>query len=353
MHDWPKGGGLTSVDKKSAKSGGNTQERDVPAPVGHASTVWRRRHRWAVAWGVALVVVVSLSAWLALRRGAPKIVPPARVQALPLAVSQMSVEQLLAAGKAADWRAVRLSDNLAVLAIEFPNLLAQGQSLNRTAALIEKKGGARGHVLTDEELAVLVASAGDNIETFYQGHDYSGVNLARFYSLAATQQVSLNTQELRLRTLLLQAGVMREQGPGLYAAIGKQAVISFSAVQPDNPATAQDELIDQQRRTSVLLHEFSHGQFFTRSDYRKACWEFWTGALGDGDRQLFRAYLAVQDYDTDNEELMVNETQALLMHTPDRRAFNAAAMGVDEALLEGWRRRFRQVGASAVAGLPR
>ena len=41
-----------------------------------------------------------------------------------------------------------------------------------------------------------------------------------------------------------------------------------------------------------------------------------------------------------DELLMVNETQAFLMHTPDRRAFSAASLGVSEAQLTAWRRRF-------------
>jgi len=362
-----KGGSLTPTDRDSAKASSNAHAQAVPASVSSVRSGWRRRDRLAVAWGVALVVVVGLSAWLALRGGTLTADVPSsgqvqvemQAQALPLVVVPMSVEQLLTAGRAADWRVARLSNNTAVLAIEFPNLLAQGQSFNRTAALIEKKGGARGQILTDAELAALVASTHDNTETFYQGHDYTGVNLARLYSLAARQSMRLNAQELRLRNLLLQEGVIREQSPGVYEAIGTQAVISFSAVQPDNPATPQDEAIDPQRRASVLLHEFSHGQFFTRPDYRKACWKFWTDVLGDGERQMFRDYLAKQDYDPENEELMVNETQALLMHTPDPRAFNAAAMGVSETLLERWRGRFRQVGAPAAVavgagvGLPR
>ena len=37
---------------------------------------------------------------------------------------------------------------------------------------------------------------------------------------------------------------------------------------------------------------------------------------------------------------MVNETQAMLMHTPDERAFGAAALGVSQAELAKMRLRF-------------
>ena len=303
-------------------------------------SVGRRRVHWVIAWGAALVLVLALAAWLA-RRASPPM--PAQQTTLASAAAPISVEQWLLADKAPDWRAARLTDNPAVLVIEFPNLLEQGLTFNRVAALIEKKDAPRGRVLNDTELAALVASSGDNTETFYLGHDYTDVDLARFFSLATAQQLALNAQELRLRALLLRAGILRASSPGHLEAIDRQAVIGFSSVHADNPATPQDESIDRQRRASVLWHELSHAQFFTRADYRTACWTFWTDALNDRERALFRTYLDTLNYDTHNEALMVNETQALLMHTPDARDFNAAALGVSVALLDGWRRRFRQV----------
>nr|WP_316643690.1 hypothetical protein [uncultured Roseateles sp.] len=314
---------------------------------------WRRHLRPILWWLGALVVVLSVAAWLA-QRAAPddEAAPPAIAAELPPAIPEATVEQLLAAPKSSDWRVARLTGNTAVIVIEFPSLLAQGQAFNRAAAFLEKTRGSRDRVLSDAELQALVTSAGDNVETFYQGHDYTGINIARFFSLAASQQVTLNAQELRLRTLLLQEGVMREEG-GAYTAFSRQAVIGFSAVQADNPATKQDETIDPQRRESVLLHELSHGKFFTRSDYQQACWTFWKSALSDAERRLFRDYLARNDYDPSNEELMVNETQALLMHTPDTRAFSAATLGVSEAQLASFRARFRQAETAAQAAAAR
>ena len=327
----------------------------------HCVSVWRRRAYQAGAWSVALLLVLALSAWLARRTHAtqaPAPVPDLTNTAAATSTStstptSISIEQWLVADKAMDWRVARLTDNPAVLAIEFPNLLAQGLTFNRVAALIEKKGAPRERVLTDVELAKLIDGAGDNTETFYQGHDYTGADLARFFSMVAVQQLTLNAPELRLRSLLLQEGLLREPSPGLYAVISRQAVIGFSAVQPDNPATPQDESIDAQRRASVLLHEFSHAQFFTRTDYQQACWSFWTDALDASERARLRAYLGRLDYDVGNEALMVNETQALLMHTPDPRAFNAAALGLSEALLESWRRRFRQAHDAVSRNSPR
>ena len=74
----------------------------------------------------------------------------------------------------------------------------------------------------------------------------------------------------------------------------------------------------------------------TRNDGSTACyqqrsWNYWRKALSEAERRKFRQLLAGIGYDAGNEELMVNETQALLMHTPDERAFGPANLGLNAA----------------------
>jgi hypothetical protein len=262
----------------------------------------------------------------------------------PTATASASIEQLLAGspGKnAEDWRVLRLQGNAAVLVIEFPTLLVQGQTFNRAAALLEKTGGLRQQLLTDDELATLLTKAGDNTETFFLGHDYTANGLARFFNQAERQSIALNPQELRLRQLLLDALILKHEA-GRYLAQGEQAVISFTSVQLDNPATPQDETVDALRRESILLHELSHGEFFTNPDYQQRSWNYWRKALTEVERRAFRQLLAGMGYDAGNEELMVNETQALLMHTPDERAFGPANLGLNAAQLANLKLRWQQ-----------
>ena len=54
-----------------------------------------------------------------------------------------------------------------------------------------------------------------------------------------------------------------------------------------------------------------------------------------------RAYLNGLHYNPGDDDLMANEMQALLMHTPDNRAFNAGDLGISEAALAELRIRFR------------
>lgn len=310
------------------------------------------------------MLVLGLALWWLLARqatGNPRTpataTAPAPAQMLRPAAPQAqakhliqtaSLEQLLAGrGPSSDWQLARLQGNETVLVIEFPTLLEQGLALNRAAAFIEKKGSARDRVLNDIELAELVKKAGDSTATFYFGHDYTAAQLRQFFAQSGTQQLVLNPQELRLRELLVDANLLQQNaakaaGNAKSPAAGQQVVISFTALQVDDPTTMVDESVDALRRESTLRHELSHAEFFTRPAYQQQSWRFWQQGLSKAERAMFRRMLAGMDYDTDNEELMANETQALLMHTPDTRAFGAGNLGVTPAQLQDLRARFER-----------
>jgi hypothetical protein len=235
-----------------------------------------------------------------------------------------------------------LRHNPSILVIEFPGLTEQGHAMNRLAAMYEKRRGNRDLVLTDHEMEELLRASGDSVASFFQGHDYTGAALARFFSLASVQRASLKPQELRLRGLLVDGAVLHPERAGSYRPLGTQAVISFTAVQQDDPATEADESIDARGRESVMLHEISHGEFFTNATYRAHCWDFWRRQMTERERKVFRLYLEGLDYNPRDQELMVNEMQALLMHRPDARGFNASSLGVSEAHLERLRAQFRR-----------
>lgn len=299
------------------------------------------RLRVAVATG-SLILASACFAWPA---PAAQAVPPAGAQATPppeaRLVPQASLDEMLRASPAPDWRWWRYRDNPAILVIEFPNLREQGMAMNRLAAMFEKRGGRRDRLLSDAEMTQLLQRSGDSVASFYEGHDYPGFEPARFFSLAAAQRTALNPQEERLRRLLIDAAVIQPLAGGGYIATGPQAVISFTAAQPDLASTPPKEQVDARRRAAVLVHELSHGEFYTRGAYRAYCLDFWRHGLTDAQRRTFRRYLESIDYDPTDEELMANETQAFLVHTPDPRAFNAAALGMSDEALDALRARFR------------
>lgn len=268
---------------------------------------------------------------------------PAAVAAEPTTTTSaplFSVEQLLQEQTRGDWLVHRLSGAPSILVVEFPNLQSQGLALNRAAALLEKAKGRRDRVLTDAELASLLRSSGDTVSTFYFGHDYPSGDLARFYTSARSQGVNLNASEQRMLGLLLDQGLLQDEGHGQYQATGMAALVSFSAIQSATAADSNAQ-VDAIRRRSILAHELSHGRYYTDSAYRQHCGFFWRQLLTDEERTTWRRYLGDQGYDTRNEDLMINEMQALLMHTSDTRDFGAESLRWKDADLEALRQRFR------------
>jgi hypothetical protein len=224
----------------------------------------------------------------------------------------------------------RFADNPRILVLDFAALHEQGMMLNRVAALIEKAGLPRDRVLTDEALDAAIHSQGDTVETFYYGHDYSAASLARFFTLADSEDIKLDPEEERLRAMLHQEGWFM---PGLNAGL-----ISLPAVGADPKVTAAT-------RAAILRHELSHGEFFSNPVYADYVHNFWLTVLTEPERTVFRSFLGKEEYDVGEEELMYNEMQAYLMFTRDPAFFTPAMAGLTQARLAELQTRF-------LAGMP-
>ncbi|MBH9577751.1 hypothetical protein [Inhella proteolytica] len=260
---------------------------------------------------------------------APSSAPAANPDNWPL----RSTAALLAERSQGDWRVVRWQENPAVAVLQFPDLAQQGAALNRLAALVEKGGAPRDRLLGSAELLQLIQAGGDNPQTFFGGHNYRLSQLLRFHGLANRQGIGLSPEEQRLRQLFEAQGWWGEQA-------ADKVLITFTDLQADDPGTPQDEGVDAVRRESVLRHELSHARYFTDPRYRARCGEMWRQWLNAAERQRIRKVLAEQGYDAQNEDLLINEAQALLFHTADTRAFGAASFGLTEARLTALRKRF-------------
>ncbi|WP_374436399.1 hypothetical protein [Inhella sp.] len=251
----------------------------------------------------------------------------------PIGWPLRSTAALLAERSQGDWRVVRWQENPAVAVLQFPDLAQQGAALNRLAALVEKGGAPRDRLLGAAELLQLIQAGGDNPQTFFGGHNYRLSQLLRFHGLASRQGIGLSPEEQRLRQLFEAQGWWGEQA-------ADKVLITFTDLQADDPSTPQDEGVDAVRRESVLRHELSHARYFTDPRYRARCGEMWRQWLNAAERQRIRKVLAEQGYDAQNEDLLINEAQALLFHTADTRAFGAASFGLTEARLAALRKRF-------------
>ena len=282
----------------------------------------RRRRLIAV---FALMTVLGLggfAAWHFLRSPpapvaqAPVFEPPART---------VATEADILAHRADRLTVFRFAANPRVLVLDFPTLLEQGQMLNRVAVFLEEVGAPHDRALDDAALDEAIRRIGLTAETFYYGHDYRAADIARFFANADRDGISLDAEEGRLRELA------REEGWLNSGAIG--ALISV-------PREGADAFVDASVRAVILHHELSHGEYFTNPAYADYARAFWANGLGDDDRSHFRRFLESQDYDTGIDDLMINETQAYLMHTPDARFFSARDVGLPVQRLDALRAAF-------------
>lgn len=206
----------------------------------------------------------------------------------------------------------RFKPNPAILVLDFPELAAQARMLNRVAAWVEKAGLPRDRLLTDAELDAATRKDGGTPDTFYFGHDYRAADLRRFFDLADRDKLALLPDEERLRRLVQQVGA---------DPAGFGALVSL-------PRAAVSNGLTDDNRAAILRHELSHGEYFTNAAYARAMVAAWDTVLTDAERAAFRAFLSSEGYDARQEDLMANETQAYLLHTPAGQFFDESQLGI-------------------------
>ena len=199
-----------------------------------------------------------------------------------------------------------------VVVLQFPSLSEQALTLNRVAALLEKSGYPREQVLPRAEIDARIVAGGATPDDFYYGHDYRSADLLRFFRLAT----DLNAQEQGLLRLTEKLGWGEPGAAGALVTLVRQSAGNAS--------------LDANGRAAILRHELSHGVYFTTPDYAAYCEHFWHDTLTPDERDKFAAFLGREGYDTALPDLVTNEMQAYLMHTPDRRFFSPAELGIPQ-----------------------
>ena len=263
----------------------------------------------AVAGGGLVALAIAVGAFLALRPRPPRL-----------------------AGEAAIFHHVpkrftvfRFRPDPRILVIDCPGLHQQGLMFDRIAALIEKAGVPKDRVLSEAQFAAVLARTHQTIGTYYYGNDYDAAALRRFYRLARAEGIGLTAQETRLRRIIRRAGFLAQGATG--------AVISL-------PRAGPGRRVGLRARAVILRHELSHGAYYTNAAYRRFVARFVGHDMTAAERQDFVAFLGRQGYDTGEHWLMVNETQAYLVFTPDREFFRASAVGLTPATVDALRRTF-------------
>ncbi len=218
----------------------------------------------------------------------------------------------------------RFAPNSAIVVLDFPTLAEQGRMLNRVAAWAEKAGVPHDRLLTDAELAAAIQASGTTPDTYYYGHDYRAADIARFFQLADKEGIKLDPDEEALRGIMARAGS---------EPFGAGALITLPRADAANQ-------VDAVARAVILHHELAHGEYFTNATYNRYVHTIWDTVLTETERARFRSYLAEDGYDPAIEDLMINEMQAYMMHTPDPRFFDVAKLGIAPARLSDIRQSF-------------
>ncbi|KOR29281.1 hypothetical protein TI03_02700 [Achromatium sp. WMS1] len=217
--------------------------------------------------------------------------------------------------------------------IDFPTLAEQGEMFNRAVVFLELNDPKQRKILNDGDLAQFIQSIGQTPETLAYGNNFTISDLVVFFNYANDDNIQLNAEELALRQHLLTRRLIKFHD-GFYQARFSEAIV-LSIPQIDDVLG-----VDSVARSTILSHEMSHGEYATDSKYREFCRNFWHSVMTEQQRTAFRDFLKANDYNPNNEELMINETQAYLMYTADSRAFSPEKVRLSPEEIADLRKKF-------------
>ena len=191
-----------------------------------------------------------------------------------------------------------------VLIFDTADYRVQDRFFKRLAFFVEKAGFA-GQIPTWQALEGRHG---------YNAHDYRAEDLARFFETARAEGIELAAEEQTLKGILLDAGIIESTGSAF--ASGSGAVLSISR----SSSAALRELL--------ITHECFHGVFFSLPSFQAESERTWR-SLSGVEKRVWREFLAMKDYNTDDPGLVVNEFQSYLFQQPREgvKAFQALTLG--------------------------
>ncbi len=182
-----------------------------------------------------------------------------------------------------------------ILVFDTADYAVQARYFKRLAFFVEKKG-FKGTILTNQELQG---------KHGWNAHDYRAADLAEFFQKAEETGFLLNEEELLLKEILVDNGVLVEEGTTV--SPGNGGVLSISRESPEY------------LRRKFIVHEGLHGIFFTDSDYREAVAAEWA-SLGETEKEFWYLFFRWMAYSVDDDYLVVNEYQAYMLQRAPEEA---------------------------------
>jgi hypothetical protein len=178
---------------------------------------------------------------------------------------------------------------------DFADYDMQSRMLKRLAFFVEK-AGFRGRLAHDHEIADLHG---------WNAHDYRAEDLARFFDTARKSNFPLLDEEWELEEILLAQGIIRQEQGNIVAGAG--AIMSIAREAPNH------------LRYRFMVHEGFHGLFFIDEGFRNFSryrWEQFPAAA----KRFLLAYFDFQNYDTQDEYLVLKEFNAHILQQPVSQA---------------------------------
>ncbi len=234
--------------------------------------------------------------------------------------------------------AYRLADNPRVIVLDMPDIRDQGLMFGRLVLFIERNNAPKTRLMLIPEVQGWLKQTKATLESLTVGNNLRASEFARFFNTARFQAEALTIDERRLYDWLTAWNVLREDPNGVSAVMPEQVVISFP--QASSIAGCNGCSVTQAQREAIAKHELAHAKLATDLPYQHYCEWFWSQGLTPVLREKFTRFLASRGYDPNNRELLANEAQAFLMHTPDPTMFSAQLLGITEAELQAMRNLF-------------
>jgi hypothetical protein len=201
---------------------------------------------------------------------------------------------------------------ISLLILDFADYAVQDRMLKRLAFFVEK-AGFRGRLASDTEIAHLHG---------WNAHDYRADDLARFFDLARKTGFHLSDEERQLEKILLDEEIIKEEADGITAGYG--GIISISRESPDY------------LRYRLMAHEGFHGLFFIDEDFRNFSRLRWE-QLSVTAKRFITAFFDFQQYDTQNDYLLVNEFMSHILQQPVSQAADYFGRQLPQRLESSWR----------------
>jgi len=192
------------------------------------------------------------------------------------------------------------------------------------AFFIEKRG-FRGRLAPDSEIAELHG---------WNAHDYRAESLARFFQTAREAQFPLLAEERELERILLNAGIIRAEGAA--ASTGGATGGKISAGEGGIVSISRES--NASLRSLFMAHEGFHGIFFIDEDFQDFTRRRWRQFPAQA-RRFIVSYFGYQQYDTQDEYLLVNEFMAHILQQPVSRSGYYFGVTLPSRLETSWRKQ--------------